>query len=120
VIPDPVPWRVGSPRCGAYSTSGYSGTPRQCSAPVAHAGLRLRKEPVEVWLAFACDLHRDELIAPRELLDRDHAVLADWREREQRALDGRGWDPPRPLAVGTAANYLVRRALRKTATWPLG
>ena len=51
---------------------------------------RLGKEPVEVWLAFACDLHRDELLAPRELLDRDHAVLADWREREQRALDGKG------------------------------
>jgi hypothetical protein len=117
---DPVPWRVGSPSCGAYLTTGYCGASKQCAGQVIYAGLRLGRDPVEAWLAFTCDLHHDELIAPRELLDRDHAVLADWRDREQRALDGRGWDPPRPLAVGTAANYLVRRALRKTATWPLG
>jgi predicted phage gp36 major capsid-like protein len=61
-------------------------------------------------MAFAWDRHRDELFAPRELLDRDRAVLDDWREREQRALDGKGWDTPRPLAVGSAARELVRRA----------
>jgi hypothetical protein len=77
-------------------------------------------EPIEAWLAFSCQHHRDQLLVPRELLDRDRAVLDDWAERERRALGGKGWDPPRPSAVGTAANYLVRRALRKTATWPLG
>jgi hypothetical protein len=61
-------------------------------------------------LAFACDQHRDELIAPRELLDRDRVVLDDWAERERRALAGKGWDPPQPLAVGAAARELVRRA----------
>ena len=39
-----------------------------------------------------------------------HNVLDDWRERERRALDGKGWDPPQPLAIGSAARELVRRA----------
>jgi hypothetical protein len=43
---------------------------------VTHAELRLDRGPVEVWLSFACTPHRDQLIAPRELLDRDRAVLA--------------------------------------------
>jgi hypothetical protein len=79
-------------------------------APVTHAGLRLGQQPVQVWLSFSCDRHRGELIGARELLDRDRAVLAGWRERERRALDGNGWDPPRPLAVGAAAHELRRRA----------
>jgi hypothetical protein len=77
---------------------------------VTHAGLRLGHEPLEAWLAFACDLHRDELIAPRELLERDRRVLDDWQQRERRALGGKGWDPPKPLAIGSAARELVRRA----------
>jgi hypothetical protein len=51
-----------------------------------------------------------DLIGARELLDRDQAVLADRRERERRALEGNGWDPSSPLAVGTAAHKLLRRA----------
>jgi hypothetical protein len=117
---DPTPWRLAAAGWGAYSTSGHAGTPRGCRGAVTHAGLILREHPVQAWLAFSCSMHTDDLIAARPLLDRDRAVLADWRARERRTLDGQGWDPPRPLAVGTAANYLVRRALRKTATWPLG
>ena len=60
-------------------------------------------EPVEAWLAFSCQHDRDQLIAPRELLDRDRVVLDDWREREQPAPAGKGWDPPQPLAVRAAA-----------------
>jgi hypothetical protein len=76
---------------------------------VAFAGLRVGGQPVEAWLSFACQQHRDQLIAPRELLDRDRAVLEDWRDRERRALAGQGWDRPEPLAVGAAARELVRR-----------
>jgi hypothetical protein len=94
---------VGTARCGAYDTTGHTGAPRQCGAPVIYAGLRVGGEPVEAWLAFSCQHHRDQLIAPRELLDRDRVVLDDWRVREQRALNGKGWDPPQPLAVGAAA-----------------
>src|ERR671912_2970224 len=101
---DPVPWRVGSPACGAYDTTGYSGAPRQCAGEVVYAGPRLGLEPVvEVWLAFVCELHRHELLAPRQLLPRDVVVWNDWLAREKAALDGIGWDPPRSLAVGTAA-----------------
>ena len=114
---DATPWRLAAAGCGAF---GHAGTPCGCQGAVTHAGLILREHPVQAWLAFSCSMHTDDLIAARPLLDRDRAVLADWRARERRALDGQGWDPPRPLAVGAAANYLVRRALRKTATWPLG
>jgi hypothetical protein len=110
VTGDPIPWRVGTSGCGAYATAGFAGAPRQCSAAVTYAGLRVGGQPFEAWLAFACDLHRGELIAPRELLDRDRAVLDDWAERERRALAGEGWDRPQPLAVGAKARELVRRA----------
>jgi hypothetical protein len=75
-----------------------------------YAGLRAGGEPVEAWLAFFCQHHRDQLIAARELLDRDRVVLDDWRERERRAPAGQGWDPPQPLAVGAGARGLARRA----------
>ena len=106
----PVPWRVATSRCGAYDTAGFGGTPSQCTAAVTHAGLRLGQQPVQVWLSFSCHRHRGELIGARELLDRDRAVLTDWRDRERGALDGNGWDPPRPLAIGAAAHDLLRRA----------
>ena len=54
--------------------------------------------------------YRGELVAARQLLPRDRAVLADWAERARRALDCGGWEPPQPLAVGAAARELVRRA----------
>jgi hypothetical protein len=104
------PWRVGTAHCGAYDTEVLGGTPAQCGAPVTYAGMRLAGEPVEAWTAFSCDRHRDKLIAARPLLDRDREILDDWRERERRALGGKGWDPPEPLAVGSAARELVRRA----------
>jgi hypothetical protein len=109
-----MPWRVGVPSCGAYSTEGFAGAPRRCSAPVTHVGLRLGGQPLEAWLAFACQQHRDQLTTPRELLDRDRDVLDDWAEREQRALAGQGWDRPQPLAVGAAARELIRRAEQGT------
>ena len=107
---DRVPWRVATATCGAYVSGGAGGAPSQCSARVTHAGLRLGGQPVAAWLAFACTVHAPQLVAPRELLDRDRAVLADWAGRERRALAGEGWDPPQPLAVGAAATELVRRA----------
>ena len=112
VTGDPIPWRIGTSGCGAYATAGFAGTPRQCSAAVTHVGLRVGGQPVEAWLAFACTLHAPELIAPREPLDRDQAVLADWAERERRALAGEGWHRPQPLAIGAAAQELARRAQR--------
>jgi hypothetical protein len=111
VTGDPIAWRVGTSGCGAYATVGFAGAPRQCSGAVRYAGLRVGGQPVEAWLAFACTLRAPELIAPRELLDRDHFVLADWAERERPALAGEGWDSPQPLAVGAAARELVKRAL---------
>ena len=89
---DPTPWRLAAAGCGAYSTSGHAGTPRGCQGAVTHAGLILREHPVQAWLAFSCSMHTDDPIAARPLLDRDRAVLADWRARERRALDGQGWD----------------------------
>ena len=90
--------RRGGLRCVQHA--GHTGTPRGCQGAVTHAGLILREHPVQAWLAFSCSMHTDDLIAARPLLDRDRAVLADWRARERRALDGQGWDPPRPLASG--------------------
>jgi hypothetical protein len=107
---DRIPWRVGVSHCGAYTTTGTSGAPQPCTAAVRYAGVVLRREPLAAWLAFSCQAHRGELIAARRLLPRDRAVLADWQKREQGALAGEGWHPPRPLAVGAAAHELVQRA----------
>ena len=109
---EPVPWQVGTSGCGAHKTTGFAGTPCRCSARVTHPGLRIGGHPLEAWLAFACTAHAAELVAPRELLDRDRAIFADWADRERRALAGEGWDPPKPLAVGSAARELERRAIR--------
>jgi hypothetical protein len=105
-----IPWRIGTARCGGYATVGHTGAPHQCGALVTHAGLVLQQEPVAAWLAFSCQQHRDQLIGARLLLERDRAVLADSAERERRALAGQGWDSPQPLATGSAARELVRRA----------
>ena len=41
----------------------------------ATAGLWYARQNRNAWLAFACDRHADDLIAPRELLPRDRDVL---------------------------------------------
>jgi hypothetical protein len=84
-------------------------TPPTCGGKVEYAGLVLQHEPLQAWPSFSCAQHRDELVGARELLNRDRAVLAAWREREGGALAGEGWDPPQPLAVGAAARELARR-----------
>ena len=52
-IDRPTPWRVGTPHCGAYDTTGFVGIPRQRSGAVTR-GTVAGGEPVEGWLAFAC------------------------------------------------------------------
>jgi hypothetical protein len=98
-----IPWRVGTARCGEYDTTGHTGARLSAARRWYTPGLRVGGEPVEAWLAFSCQHHRDQLIAPRELLDRDGAVLADWQERERRNARGWGLHPPQPLAAGAAA-----------------
>ncbi|MEJ3651489.1 hypothetical protein WEH80_00585 [Actinomycetes bacterium KLBMP 9759] len=76
--------------------------------------------PAEAWRAFACDQHADGLIGQRELLDRDRALLAQWREQAERWKPGHHrrpsladpWIRPDPLATGSTAFDLIARARR--------
>jgi len=75
------------------------------------AGARGRQP--EAWLAFTCDEHVGQLVAPRELLDRDREVLERWRAEEHREYSAElPWRPPQPLAQGSDAVELVERARR--------
>jgi hypothetical protein len=66
---------------------------------------------LECWLVFACDQHVDEIDAARPLLKRDEAVRLVWLEQRRRALAGRRWEPPKPLATGADSKQLHERAL---------
>jgi hypothetical protein len=77
-----------------------------------HAGLAFFEHPrPRVWLVFACDEHRGELIAARRMLDRDRAELRRRAEVRRRAVeDGVQPAPLEPLAAGGQARRLVERA----------
>lgn len=60
---------------------------------------------------FACTEHAAEIDAARPLLERDEALRQTWREQRQRALNGRRWERPKPLATGADATTLHARAL---------
>ena len=49
---------------------------------------------------FACTDHVAEIDAARPLLERDEALLQTWLEQRHRALSGRRWERPKPLATG--------------------
>jgi hypothetical protein len=98
--PGQSPWQLGTPHCGASVPAGAGGAHRQCEGEVTHAGLILRERPIAACRSFSCASQKGKLIAARELLDRNYAVLDDWRAREADALAGRGWRRPEALAVG--------------------
>ena len=60
---------------------------------------------------FACTEHVDQIDAARLLLPRDDTVRQEWLEQQRRALAGRRWEPPKPLATGADAKILHERAL---------
>jgi hypothetical protein len=73
-----------------------------------------------VWRSFACAAHADQLVAPRALRARDRDRL---RRRAELAADpriGRRYAGERdgPLARGSAAVELVRRAIEWAARHP--
>jgi hypothetical protein len=111
----PVPWTLGVPTCGAARQSGPGGSFRPCEGRPTHAGLKLHRSPIrrqlEVWLCFACAQHAGEIDAARPLLERDEAVRKEWAAERGRALAGRRWNPPKPLATGAEAKALHDRAL---------
>lgn len=113
-------FRLGAGGCGAILSSGPQGKPSQCWAPATRCGLifhQMKGKPAEAWLAFACEQHAGKLIAARELLERDRAVLEHWRTEERREYSAqRPWRRPQPLARGAGALQLVERARRWAAT----
>ena len=68
---------------------------------------------------FVCVEHVDEIDAARPLLERDEAVRQVWLEQRHRALTGRRWEPPKPLATGADAKLLHERALAWAASTPV-
>lgn len=96
----------------AAAAYGFGGAPHQCPGRVEWTGLVWFESPApgEVWKAFACDGHRDQLVAARPLEDRDRVELQRRRDKHQAGLEGRPWAPDRPLAVGPDARRLLDRA----------
>ena len=68
------------------------------------------RRQLECWLVFACPEHVDQIDAARLLLPRDDTVRQVWLEQQRRALAGRRWEPPKPLATGADAKILHERA----------
>jgi hypothetical protein len=108
-------FRLGAGGCGAMVATGPHGQPNSCRLPATRCGLLLHRpknKPAEAWLVFACEPHADRLVAARELLDRDRAVLDRWRAEEARAMAGQPYRRAEPLALGGGAVQLVERARR--------
>jgi hypothetical protein len=111
----PMSFRLGVGGCGAMVATGPHGQPHSCRLPATRCGLLLHRpksKPAEAWRAFACEAHVKGLIAARQLLDRDRAVIDEWRAEEARSLAGQPWRRPEPLARGGDAVQLVERARR--------
>ena len=97
--------------CGGMVYRGGQG-PVHCGAEPTVAGLWFARQGQTVWLAFACDIHADDLIAPRELLPRDRDALNRRRDKRRTQLTGHRWagEQEGPLARGAAAERLIDRA----------
>jgi hypothetical protein len=65
---------------------------------------------MECWLVFACTEHVDQIDAARPLLPRDDTIRQAWAEQHRRALAGRRFEAPKPLATGADAKTLHQRA----------
>jgi hypothetical protein len=74
---------------------------------ITAASLRDRRQ-LECWLVFACTEHVAEIDAARPLLQRDETLQQAWLERRRRALNGRRWERPKPLATGADAKDVAR------------
>ena len=97
--------------CGGMVHCGGQG-PVHCGAEPTRAGIWYAQYGRTAWLAFACDLHADNLIAPRELHPRDRDALNRRRDKRRTELAGHRWagEQEGPLARGPAAERLVQRA----------
>ena len=92
-----IPWSADRPGCGAGVRRAH-GQWTNCIAPPAWAGtIRFRYPRRSVWLAFACDEHRDRLDDPRPLTEADRAELLWRREQDSLALAGEQYERPQPL-----------------------
>ena len=97
--------------CGGMVYRGGQG-PVHCGAEPTVAGLWFARQGQTVWLAFACDVHADDLIAARELLPRDRDAL-NRPPRQTSHPVGRtplAGEQEGPLARGAAAERLIDRA----------
>ena len=114
-------FRAMTAGCGGLLHRDPSG-PTPCPGEVIAVGLRLYTfRRSTVWLAFGCEQHLDQLIAPRRLLPRDHETLLLRRDRQRLHRAGRTWfgDEEQPLARGRDAERLVARAQAWAARHPV-
>ena len=86
--------------------------PAHCGAEPTRAGVWHSRQGRTAWLAFACDQHSSDLIAPRELLPRDRDALDRRRDKRRTQLAGHRWagEQEGPLARSSAAERLIERA----------
>ena len=99
---------ITTPGCIVKTT--YVSLAYSCRATPTHAGLVMLGPDKRVYLAFACTEHAGQLIAARQLLDRDRAELDRRRHSVDWARVGHPPLPIDPLAAGAAARRLVERA----------
>lgn len=107
--------------CGALVPRDTLG-PSGCTGTVTAVGLRLYSlRRSTVWLAFACEEHLGQLLAPRRLLPRDREALLRRRERQRLLLARQVWhgEVEGPLARGRDAERLAARAQAWAARHPL-
>jgi hypothetical protein len=106
-----VSFYVFAAGCGGIVYRGGQG-PAHCGAEPTRVGLWYSRQGRTAWLAFACDEHSSDLIAPRELLPRDRDALNRRRDKRRTQLAGHRWagEKEGPLARGSAAERLIERA----------
>jgi hypothetical protein len=105
----------GRDACGGFVRGSAYTSRGACTRPPTWVGLIFYEPPPRVWRAYACDEHRDQLDVSRPLEPRDEADLEARRDRARRARAGEPAIQEQPLATGSEARALLRRAQEWTA-----
>jgi hypothetical protein len=83
--------------CSRMVPSAVHRGPSSCLREVTWAGTLYFSGVKELWLAFACDHHRDVLTNPHQPTTAERVELDRRRRAWADALSGKPWRPPKPL-----------------------
>ena len=99
---------------GWVRRDGPQREPGPCGGPVSWVGVRFYRYPrPELYLAFTCDEHIEQLDVARPIDDSGRAEIERRRERHRRVVvDGHPFEPEPPLAAGAQARARLDEARR--------